>query len=198
MHNASLTSSRWAVRPDEFDHQSNQGSGLTTRTTVQTRRAGCHESGSSSSTETRRRKPLQPQGPVPAFYPIQRRFRSVPRGTERVHAGRPALEVGRRGQTRPSGRAVTNEVVRIHPWGPERNADTPQLVQPRPAWGACPAVTRAPGGSMSLGDRAKVRRRKAQPCRGPKGLAGQTCWRRSRNAKSWVLMGNGELLVSAL
>lgn len=56
-------------------------------------------------------------------------------------------ENGRRGQTWPYGQAFTNEVVQIHPWGPERKADTPQLVQPRPAWGVCTAVTRTPGGA---------------------------------------------------
>lgn len=148
-----------------------------------------------------RGKPLQLQGPIPAFYSIPQRLRGVLRGSSdapRRPIGRPSSEIGRRGHTwlLPGGHERSRcESTR---GGPGVTPRQRQPVQPRPAWGVCVAATRAPGVVNRHRRSGEIPfRRKAQPHCGPKGLAGQACWRWSRTAKNQVLMGTGELLVSA-
>jgi hypothetical protein len=113
--------------------------------------------------------------------------------------------MGRRRQTSPApcdsgrqGRGCVGSQSRILPrgFGPKSacartisGARLDRLVQPRLAWGARNAVTRATGSVTGSGDPPKRRTAKSSTMKGPQGLASESNQRRCRTAKDhrrWV------------
>ena len=152
---------------------------------MSTRRAGCHESGLSGSTEARRSKPSTTNRvTIPAFYPIARFLLFFGIGaTEKNPAD--AVNYPRRravmieGGANPS-RGFGPESAYARTCSGERLV---RLVQPRLAWGARDVATRVTGPVTGFGDPLKQRTVKSSTMRGPQGLASKFNRRRCRIAK---------------
>ncbi len=148
------------------------------------RRAGCHESGLSGSTEARRRNPsttIEDQSRRSIRYGS---FPSMkwgdgerPRQRLQASAGGGVVVFQSRCKSCPGG-SGHNPLMRIN--SGER---LDRLVQPRLAWGVRNAATRATGPETGSGDPLKRRTAKSSTMKGPQGLASEFDWRRCRTAK---------------